>query len=252
VEYGFTLSGSFAIMKHAVVVLLVFALTAMSGCAASAPPRLAAQPFDDVRRLTVVVSGESKFAVVEHSAEPGRTFDQILKWTSWKHGAWLKPLADLVHQAINSLVSAVPKAEAAGDIRDVSPTLVVAQALEEALRATGRFEEVRTLRREPLGEDRRRDDVVLRLMVPTWGLVRVREGEPDLLSAFADVRAQLVALDTATVLWEREEDVTDPERLPLKSFTGDRQLTRDRLIEVLQRAGRRLGNELLYARSAGR
>jgi hypothetical protein len=238
--------------KHAVAVLCVLAFTALSGCASSEPPRPIARPFDDVRRLTVVASGESKFAVVEHSAEPGRTFDEVLKWTSWRHGAWLRPLADLVHQAINSLVASGPKAEAAAGIGDVSPTLMVAQVLEEALLATGRFEDVRTLRREPLGEDRRRGDVVLRLMVPIWGLVRVREGEPDLLSAFADVRAELVAVDTATVLWASEEDATDPERLPLKSFTGDRQLTRDRLIAVLQRAGLRLSNELLYARSAGR
>jgi len=38
----------------------------------------------------------------------------------------------------------------------------------------------------------------------------------------------------------------------LKSFTGDRPLMRQRLIDVLQRAGRRMANELLYARSAGR
>ena len=61
-----------------------------------------------------------------------------------------------------------------------------------------------------------------------------------------------VAVDTAVVLLESEEDVTDPERFPLKSFTGDPQLTRARLIDVLRRAGRRVGNELVYARSAGR
>jgi hypothetical protein len=90
------------------------------------------------------------------------------------------------------------------------------------------------------------------LTVPAWGLVRVREGDPDLLSAYADVRAEMVALETGTVLWKNDEDVTDPERLPLKSFTADRQLTRQRLLDVLQRAGRRMASELLYARSAGR
>jgi hypothetical protein len=237
-------------MKHAVAVLLIAVLAALSGCASSAPPRQANRPFDDVRSLTVVVSGESQLAVLENSAEPGRTLDTFLKRSPY--GTLLKPIADLVHQAISWLTSSDRKADAAGDLRDVSPPLVVARALEDTLRASGRFDDVRTVRREPAGQDRRRDEVVLRLTVPTWGLVRVREGDPDLLSAFADVRAELVALETGTVLWKNDEDVTDPERLPLKSFTGDRQLTRQRLIDVLQRAGRRLGSELLYARSAGR
>jgi hypothetical protein len=236
-------------MKHAVAVLLVAVLVALSGCASSAPPRQASRPFDDVRSVTVVVSGESQFSVLEHSTEPGRTVDTFLKHTPY--GTWLKPFADLIQQAIGWLTSSDRKADA-GDLRDVSPPLVVARALEDTLRASGRFEDIRTLRREPAGEDRRRDEVVLRLTVPTWGLVRVREGDPALVSAFADVRAELVALETGTVLWKDDEDVTDPERLPLKSFTGDRQLTRQRLIDVLQRAGRRLGSELLYARSAGR
>ena len=240
-------------MKHAVAVLLVLALAALSGCAssASAPPaHQAGRPFDDVRRLTIVVSGESQFAVLEHSAEPGRTFDALLKWSSY--GTLLKPIADLVHQVINWLVASDRKTDAASDLRDVSPPVVVARAFEESLRASGRFDEVRTVRREPAGEDRRRDDVVVRMSVPAWGLVRVREGDPDLLSAYADVRAEMVALETGTVLWKNDEDVTDPERLPLKSFTADRQLTRQRLIDVLQRAGRRMASELLYARGAGR
>jgi len=88
--------------------------------------------------------------------------------------------------------------------------------------------------------------------VPAWGLVRVREGEPDLLSAFADVRAQMVLRGTGVVVWEDNEDVTNPERLPLEAFTKDREFTRHELTEVLERAGQRLASELLYARGAGR
>src|SRR5438105_13831853 len=181
-------------MKHAVAVLLVAILAAPSGCASSAPARRASRPFDDVRRLTVVVSGESQFNVVEHSAEPGRTFDALLKWS--RYGTLLKPIAGLVHQAINWLMASDSKTDAAGDLRDVSPSQLVARAFEETVRASGRFEEIRTLGREPVGDDRRRDDVVVRLTVPAWGLVRVSDGDPGLLSAFADVRAEMIALDT--------------------------------------------------------
>ena len=88
--------------------------------------------------------------------------------------------------------------------------------------------------------------------MPAWGLVRVREGEPDLHSAFADVHAELVLRGTGVVVWKSTEDVTDLERVPLATFTADRKFTRQQLIDVLERAGQRLASELLYARSAGR
>jgi len=88
--------------------------------------------------------------------------------------------------------------------------------------------------------------------VPAWGLVRVREGKPDLLAGFADVRAQMVVRETGTVVWEHDEDVTHPERLPLQAFTRDSEFARQGLLEVLERAGQRVANEFLYARGAGR
>src|SRR5262249_1252640 len=218
--------------------------------ASSPPVRSTARPFDDVRQLTIVVSGDSEFSVLENSAEPGRTFDQILPWTGY--AGLLKPIADLVHQAINWFVESHPKADARADLRDVSPAWLVAQAFEETLRASGRFDDVRTLRREPVGDDRARSEILVRLTVPTWGLVRVREGDPDLLSAFADVRAEMVARQTGVALWKDNQDVTGPERLPLKAFTGDRAFARQQLFDVLDRAGQRLANELLYAQGAGR
>src|SRR5215813_13855393 len=145
-------------MKHAVAVLLVLVVAGVSGCASSSPPprTSTSRPFDDVRQLTIVVSGQSEFAVLENSAEPGRTFDQILPWTGYP--GLLKPIADLVHQVINWFVESDRKADATADLRDVSPAWLVAQAFEETLRASGRFDDVRTLRREPVGDDRARSE----------------------------------------------------------------------------------------------
>jgi hypothetical protein len=109
---------------------------------------------------------------------------------------------------------------------------------------------VRVLDREPVGAER--GHAIVRLTVPSWGLVHVREGKPDLLAGFADVRAQVVVPETGAVLWEHEEDVTHPERLPLQAFSRDREVARQRMMDVLERAGRRLANEYLYARVAGR
>ena len=237
---------------RAVAVLLVLAV-ALPGCASSAPPRPAARPFDHVRQLAIVVSGESRFSVLEHRAEPGRTFDEVLKWGVLSpYQALLRPVAELVHKGVNWLLDVDRKTDAAVDLGGIAPRSVVSAAFVQALEASARFDEIQIYAREPLGEDRRRAEAIVRISVPAWGLVRIREGEPDLVSAFADARAEMVAPAIGVVIWEATEDVTDPERLPMKSFTGDRDFTRQQLIDVLQRAGQRLASELLYARGAGR
>src|SRR5262249_6500341 len=202
------------------------------------------------RRIAVVASGETTFAVNEHSAEPGRTFRKILK--SGVFEPWWQPLADLVHRGINWLLEVDRKSDASAGLGGVSPREIVSAAFASALVASGQYDEISMLSSEPVGDTRRRADAIVRLSVPAWGLVRVREGEPDLHSAFVDVRAEMVLRGTGVVVWQRSEDVTDLERLPLATFIGDRQITRQQLIDVLERAGHRLASELVDARSAGR
>jgi hypothetical protein len=177
-------------MTGAVAVLLVLGLAATSGCASSAPARPTARPFDDVKQLTIVVSGESQFSILEHSAEPGRTFDEVLKWGPFP--SLLRPIAELVHEGINWLLQVDRKADAAVDLGAAAPRSLVSAAFVKSLDASGRFGEILAYAREPRGEDRRRADAIVRITVPTWGLIRVQEGDPDLLSAFADVRAEMV------------------------------------------------------------
>jgi hypothetical protein len=92
----------------------------------------------------------------------------------------------------------------------------------------------------------------VRVTVPAWGIIRVRERDPDLVSGFADVQASMVMGRTGVVVWDGSEDVTHPESAPLASFVRNRDFARETMIGVLERAGQRLANELLYARSAGR
>jgi hypothetical protein len=238
------------------LVLIVAIAVGLLGCSASArsspapsPPPAAARGLDGAQRLTVVAYGESRFTAISHSAEPGRTFDEILKYNPY--GPALRPIFDLIHQGINWLLE-LDHAKAAGaHVSAVSPRALVAEALVEALEASGRFEQVRALPREPVGEDRRQTDAIVRISVPSWGLVRVRQGDPALVSAFADVRGQVTLRGTGVVVWEAQEDVTGPERLPLESLTRDPEFARQELMDVLARAGRRLASELLYSRSAG-
>ena len=225
--------------------IAVLALIVLSswGCAASAPPRPSARAFDNVRRIAVVVTGDSKFAVQENR--------EILAWMPFKQ-SYLRPLAELVHQGINWLLDTDQSSATGRHVSGISPTAAVSIAFAETLAASDRFAEIQMPEREPVGEERRRLDAIVRVTVPEWGLVRVRAGEPDLHSGFADVRAELVSRGSGVVLWETRQDVTDPERLPLASFKKDPEFTRQHLLDVLTRAGQRLANELLYAQGAAR
>jgi hypothetical protein len=116
------------------------------GCASSAPPQSpAARPFDDLHHLAIIVSGESAFAVTEDRVEPGRTFDEILKWHPY--GGALRPVAKFVHRAINKLRDADQAATAARNVDGVSPGSAVARAMARTLERSERFDKVRILER---------------------------------------------------------------------------------------------------------
>jgi len=89
----------------------------------------------------------------------------------------------LAHRGINWLVESDRAAAAGRDVAGISPTAAVSIAFAQTLAASEQFQEIQMLEREPVGEERRRLDAIVRLTVPTWGIVRVREGDPDLLSA---------------------------------------------------------------------
>jgi hypothetical protein len=80
----------------------------------------------------------------------------------------------------------------------------------------------------------------------------VRQGDSDLVSSFADVRAQIVMGGTGVVVWSDTEDVTHPETAPATTFSSDRAFARETMTKVLERAGERLANEMIYARGVAR
>lgn len=202
----------------------------------------------DVRRVVVVTTGESRFTVMQEVKEPGRTFDDVMKWLPYKD--ILTPIARAVYSGLSRLIDSD---RAAGTVpRDVVPGTVVAEAFARALQVSGPFNQIVPLDREPVGDDRRLADAIVRLTVPSWGLMRVREGDAEVVAGFADVRAQMVVRETGVIVWEHEEDVTQPGRLSLDAYRRDRGLTRQELVDVLERAGRRLATELVYAQDGRR
>ena len=248
-------------MQRTVAVFLVVTLLPLAGCASSAPPPPTtpiARPAEPLRRLVVVSTGESKFAMSEQrpaaqdSAQLDGIITEVAKWIPGWYGAVLAPLAKVIASALSSPGDSKQTADTAAKMGEVSPRAIVADAFARRLAESGQFQEVRMIDRELVGEERRGVDAFVRLTVPTWGILRVRDGNPDLLSGFADVRAQMVVASTGTVVWEHAEDVTHADRLPLTTFTGDTAFARGELVEVLTRAGQRLASEFLYARGAAR
>jgi hypothetical protein len=240
------------------VALALLAIAGSSaGCATVPAPAPSPVPiptvdrFDGVRRLVVVAAGGSKFTVASANGNgKGRTpkeLDEVLKWVPYKE--IVVPLAQLIFWGVSTLGES--QRATASVPADVVPAFVVAGAFAQAIRGEGPFEEIVATDREPVGEARRSADAILRLAVPAWGLVAVREGPPPLAAAFADVQAHVVLRETGVVLWEHAEDVTHPERLPVAALGADRGLAREQLVAVLERAGRRLASELLYARRGG-
>lgn len=224
----------------------------LAGCASPAPvppsPPSAVLPLDGVRRVVVVASGESRFAAVEGSTSGARSkelsvLDEVIKWGPWVN-SWVGPVAQLVRWGITWLMDDRPKTQP----RDVGPASIVASTFAQTVLASGGQQpQFVVTDREPVGEARKDADAIVRVAVPAWGVARVQDGKPPLVGAFADVRAEMVLRETGVVLWKHEEDVTHPERVPEGTFGADRAAARDRLTEVLERAGRRMGNELVYA-----
>src|SRR5262249_56604691 len=93
--------------------------TWLPGCAPAPPPPPNPRPFEEVRRLSLVASGDSTFAVIENRSEPGRTLDEVLAWHPY--GGLLRPLARLVHRGVGSALKADPEAAVGRSVGDVAP-----------------------------------------------------------------------------------------------------------------------------------
>lgn len=236
------------------LVALALLVTIVAGCASSAPPpaprpRPSSAAITDVRRVVVVTTGESKFTIMQEATkESASVLDEVLKWVPYK--GIVIPIARTVYGIVSSMIETDRAADTVP--RDVAPATVVTEAFARALQVSGPFNQIVATDREPVGDERRLTDAIVRLTVPSWGLMRVREGDADVVAGFADVRAQMVLRETGVIVWEHEEDVTHPGRLSLDAFKRDRGLTRQELVDVLERAGRRLANELIYARDGAR
>src|SRR5215470_1890627 len=137
---------------------LAVVLTLISGCASAPPAAPIARPFEEVRRISLVGSGDSAFAIIENRSEPGRTIDEVLAWHPY--GGLLRPLAKLVHRGIGSVLKADPEEAVGRSVEDVAPRARVLAAMARRLEASGAFAGVRPFVEEPTAADRQQTDAL--------------------------------------------------------------------------------------------
>ena len=112
--------------------------------------------------------------------------DEVVKWVPW--GSWVGPVSQLVRWGITWLTESDRSAKT--EPRDVSPAGVVAGAFAQTVLASGGPQpQIVVTDREPVGDQRKDADAIVRVAVPAWGVVRVQDGKPPLVAAFAEVDA---------------------------------------------------------------
>ena len=135
-------------MQRTVAVFLVVTLLPLAGCASSAPPPPTtpiARPAEPLRRLVVVSTGESKFAMSEQrpaaqdSAQLDGIITEVAKWIPGWYGAVLAPLAKVIASALSLPGDSKQTADTAAKMGEVSPRAIVADAFARRLQLQERL-----------------------------------------------------------------------------------------------------------------
>jgi len=130
-------------LRSAMPCVVALTIILLSGCASSDRPpaprmRPSSAALTDLRRLVVVTTGESRFTVLHGVKEPGRSFDDVVKWLPGKD--ILAPIARALYSGLSWLIDA-DRAERTVP-RDVVPGTVVAEAFARALQVSGPFNQI--------------------------------------------------------------------------------------------------------------
>jgi hypothetical protein len=133
---------------------------------------------------------------------------------------------------------------------DFSPVQPLRQAFLEALRSSGRIA-VDLVESEAALQGTEHDAVV-RLAIKDWGVRLPQRAISDDLAAFAEIETRMTRGRSADVVWDEHEVALGGRRHALSTYGHDAALLRRELTEMLERAGYRLANLLVYPRENAR
>lgn len=187
-----------------------------------------------VQRVAVVVIEDGAFTVVKERAKATAT------------GA---VLFGVVGAAVASAANHSMDREETDKLRPAlagfSPAPTLRDAFVDALKSGGRIDvEVIDAERALQGNH----DAVIQLAIKEWGVRLPSRAISDRLAAFAEIQARMTRARTHDVLWDEHEVSLGSGRHDLSAYRLDAGLLRTELTDMLQSAGYRLANLLIYPR----
>jgi hypothetical protein len=188
-----------------------------------------------VQRIAVVVIEDGAFTVIKERAKATAT------------GA---VLFGLVGAAVASAANHSMDREEADKLRpglsDFSPTPPLRDAFVGALKSGGRIDvEVVDSERVLAGKSH---DAIIRLTVNDWGVRLPSRAISDQLAAFAEIQARMTRAGSQEILWDEHEVSLGNGRHDPSAYQQDPGLLRRELTDMLESAGFRLANLLIYPR----
>jgi hypothetical protein len=217
----------------------VLAAMTMLSLAACGPIHTTVRPtvnhLAGVQRVAVVVVEDGAFTVVKERAKATAT------------GA---VLFGLVGAAVASAANHSMDREETDKIRPglagFSPAPPLRDAFMGALKSDGRIQvEMVESERALQGKDH---DVIIQLTIKEWGVRLPSRAISDHLAAFAEIQARMTRARSQETLWDEHEVSLGNGRHDLAAYRHDAALLRSELTDMLQSAGYRLANLLIYPR----
>lgn len=188
-----------------------------------------------VQRVAVVVAEDGAFTVVKERAKATAT------------GAVLfGVIGAAVASAANQSMDREETDKMRPGLTGFSPAPALRDAFVEALKGSGRLQvEVVDSERTLQGQDY---DAVIHLTVKEWGVRLPSRAISDKLAAFAEIQARMTRARSQDMLWDEHEVSLGNGRHDLEAYRADAALLRGELTDMLQSAGYRLANLLIYPR----
>ena len=188
-----------------------------------------------VQRIAVVVVEDGAFTVVQERAKATAT------------GAILFGVVGAaVASAANHGMDRDETDKMRPALGDFSPTFSLRDAFVDALKSSGRIEvDVVDSERALQGKS---PDAIIRLTINEWGVRLPSRAISDHLATFAEIQARMTRTSNQEILWDEHEVSLGSGRHDLAAYRLDAGLLRTELTDMLQSAGFRLANLLIYPR----
>lgn len=223
-------------------VILPFGLLILTACGpVHTTLALRADALREVKKLAVIVPDDGSFTVIRErataTAAPAILFGVIGAAVAAAH-----------NEALDSSAAEALSPHLGGFSSRSELRGILAKTLKESVR----FSEVQMLDQKLPAAEARKYDAVLTVRIMRWGLRAPAPTESEALAAFAEIQAQMMRVENGETLWEERDTVVGQGRHGLAAYQQDRNLLRQELQDMIEKAGYRVAMQLLYPKEGKR